>query len=329
MSNPDSPLFDFASADPTDNTFYYVSPRLLQCAHTDGGSSVQFAPMVHVVPSGTYTNVTYCVGVSKDGDGLDTLIKTVSEGLRAQSQEMKTVWEDRGWPLIQQLRSLQEWAKTVRDTVETTRAAACDLGDRISFNDRKSFWTGSGSGFQNSVFTELLMPRNTDRYRLTETDFLLVAPPIRLWPAGLPHEMRSAPLWTRWPSCLVAYNGESRHHYGTVNSHSATLDLATTTALDLLPSSHIETNGAWTDLINKAQPFQALMALKSLCSKVRDDTREAASKLGLDMEHAYTPTSTATTSGTATVAAANTDSQSIQAPTSVGEDLIDFGDGTE
>ncbi|RSH92135.1 hypothetical protein EHS25_008550 [Saitozyma podzolica] len=110
---------------------------------------------------------------------------------------------------------------------------------------------------------------------------------------------------------------------------NATLDLATTTALDLLPSSHIETNGAWTDLINKAQPFQALMALKSLCSKVRDDTREAASKLGLDMEHAYTPTSTATTSGTATVAAANTDSQSIQAPTSVGEDLIDFGDGTE
>lgn len=171
------------------------------------------------------------------------------------------------------------------------------------------------------------MTRNTDRYGLTETDFLLVAPPIRLWPAGLSREMRHAPISTRWPSFLVAYNGESRHRNGTVNSHSATLDVATKKALDLLPSSHVDTNGAWTDLIDKGRPFQALMALKGLCSKVCDDTREAASKLGLEMEHAYTPTSSASTSREAATVGASTDSQSIQAPMSIGEDLIDLGDG--
>jgi hypothetical protein len=282
--------------------------------------------MVHVVHDGTSTKVTYCVGVSEKGEGLDALVKTVSEGMKTQSHAGKTVWEEQPWPLIKEIKHLEEWAKTVRDTVESTRTAACALGDRISFNDRKSFWTGSG--FQNSVFTELLMPRNTDRYRLTETDFLLVAPPIRLWPAGLPREMRTAPTSTRWPSFLVGYKSGTTHP-GTVNSHSATLDSNAKNALDLLPNSHIDTNGEWAELIGSAQPFKALMALKSLCSKVRDDTREAASRLGLEMEHAYTPTSTASASRAATTVVASIDSQSIKAPISDGRDLIDLQDGTE
>jgi hypothetical protein len=107
------------------------------------------------------------------------------------------------------------------------------------------------------------------------------------------------------------------------------LDSNTKNALDLLPNSHIDTNGEWAELIGSAQPFKALMALKSLCSKVRDVTREAASRLGLEMEHAYTPTSTASASRAATTVVASIDSQSIKAPISDGGDLIDLQDGTE